>query len=243
MRHLSRAELERTAWSLVADYKRLPALEGKVVNRVDPELFARKLLGLSVEYHVLSPDGSVLGETACEPIGVPIFDAPDHPEHFFLDGRTVLIDQSLIERKANKGRYHFTLIHEACHQILGMLFHTDIGRGSPRNRIHYCVEGNQDGDDYWDEWRANTLASAILMPADMVRANMKEFGLGDEIGRLNKVFSPREFTRFCKMTDFMGVSHQALSIRLMQLGMLKERNNYLDNSYRLVDVFPGEEWE
>ena len=36
------------------------------------------------------------------------------PALFHLDGRTLLIDRYLVKEEANKGRYHFTLTHEAC---------------------------------------------------------------------------------------------------------------------------------
>ena len=54
------------------------------------------------------------------------------------------------------------------------------------------------------------------------------------IKKLNKVFFPREYEKFCQVAETLGVSKQALSIRLTQLGMLGE--SYLDDPFRLVDV-------
>lgn len=77
------------------------------------------------------------------------------------------------------------------------------------------------------------------MPYEMIRSNMTDFRLGNRIHRLNKVFAPNEYSRFCEMASYMGVSKQALSIRLQQLGLLEE--NHLENPYKLVDIYPDAE--
>lgn len=239
MPYLSQRDVEWIAQDAVAAYERLPEVDGE--DRVDPEIFAQRLLGLTLAYRTLSPDGSILGATACEPIGVPVFNSPSSLEYFFLDGKTVLIERDLISEGANRGRYHFTLMHEACHQLLGMIFPTNSGGKASRRRVHYCREERAIGEDYGEEWRANALASAILMPQKMIRTNLNQFELGDGIQVLNRVYAPKEYGRFCEMADYMGVSHQALSIRLKQLGMLGE--NHLDDPFRMVNIFPGKEWD
>ena len=70
-------------------------------------------------------------------------------------------------------------------------------------------------------------------------SNMADFGLDNKIHRLNRVFAPNEYIRFCEMANYMGVSKQALTIRLQQLELLEV--NHLKNPYELVDIFPGEE--
>ena len=187
-----------------------------------------------MEYHVLSPDGSILGATSCDRTTLPIFDTPEVLDFFHLDGRTILIEKDLIGEGANQGRYHFTLMHEACHQLLGLIFPEEMQES--RYRIRYYMEGAEAAEDYWEEWRANTLASAILMPLEMIRHNMEEFGLGEKIQTLNRIYFPKVYDNFCRMAEYMGVSLQALSIRLSHLGLLK--NNYLENPYRMVDIFP-----
>lgn len=234
MAYLSRGSIEKIARKTVSAYQELPGWEGKKQFRVDPEVFARDLLGLSMEYHVLSPDGSILGATSCDRTTLPIFDTPEVLDFFHLDGRTILIEKDLIGEGANQGRYHFTLMHEACHQLLGLIFPEEMQES--RYRIRYYMEGAEAAEDYWEEWRANTLASAILMPLEMIRHNMEEFGLGEKIQTLNRIYFPKVYDNFCKMAEYMGVSLQALSIRLSHLGLLK--NNYLENPYRMVDIFP-----
>ena len=81
MPHLSVGEIENIARRVITAYKRLPVLAGQQVSVVQPELLIKDLLGLSVEYHVLSTNGRILGLTACGKVGVPIYDDPCHPEY------------------------------------------------------------------------------------------------------------------------------------------------------------------
>ena len=50
------------------------------------------------------------------------FDDVEHPVYAPLDGRTVFVDESLRSENANIGRHNFTLMHEACHLVYGMLY-------------------------------------------------------------------------------------------------------------------------
>lgn len=235
--YLSRYDIESIADRVITAYKKLPVLRGQRVNRVHPDFLIHDLLGLSMDYHVLSPTGDILGLTACDAAIVPIFDNSDHSDYYCLDGRTVLIDRSLLSDHASIGRRHFTQVHEASHQIFKMLFPKQYTTSTPLAQIHYCTDKRNIQD--WEEWRTDVLTSAILMPYDMIRSNMIEFGLGNRIYRLNKIFAPNEYNHFCEMANYMEVSKQALSIRLQQLGLLEV--NHLKNPYELVDIFPDEE--
>ena len=115
--YLSRYDIESIADRVITAYKKLPVLRGQRVNRVHPDFLIHDLLGLSMDYHVLSPTGDILGLTACDVAIVPIFDNSDHSDYYCLDGRTVLIDRSLLSDHASIGRRHFTQVHEASHQI------------------------------------------------------------------------------------------------------------------------------
>ena len=58
------------------------------------------------------------------------------------------------------------------------------------------------------------------MPENMVRSNMLSFGLGEKMPLLNRVYATENYNRFSDMADHMGVSKQALAIRLKGLGLL-----------------------
>lgn len=115
--YLSRYDIEMIAKRVITAYKKLPALCGQQIRMVQPELLICDLLGLSMDYHVLSQKGDILGLTACSATSVRIFDNSNSPEYYYLDGRTVLIDKRLLSDRANIGRRHFTQVHEACYQI------------------------------------------------------------------------------------------------------------------------------
>lgn len=51
---------------------------------------------------------------------------------------------------------------------------------------------------------------------------------------LNRVFRPNSYAAFCTMAEYIGVSKQALEIRMKQLNLLGR--SYLSNPYALVDV-------
>lgn len=238
MPRLSRKSIEVIAKRIVTAYKKLLSLQGQQPNMVQPEILAHDLLGLTIEYHTLSRNGGILGMTACGEVDIRIYDDPKHPEFFHLDGRTLLIDSDLVKEGANKGRYHFTLTHETCHQIFKMLFPREYATPFRLRQIHYCTDTLAESSDYWEEWRTNALASAVLMPEDMVQSNMLAFGLGQKIPMLNQVYAAEDYGRFSDMANYMGVSKQALAIRLKGLGLLD--HDYLQDPYALPDVSPDD---
>lgn len=113
MPYLSREKIEGIAARVVDAYWRLNSQAG-AEKRICPEILAQKLLGLKVEYRTLSRNGSILGMTAFENVGVRVYE-DNSPGYYFLDGRTILLETSLAGEKANPGRRNFTLMHETCH--------------------------------------------------------------------------------------------------------------------------------
>ena len=79
------------------------------------------------------------------------------------------------------------------------------------------------------------------MPTELVMAALLRYDLAGGIKKLNKVFFPREYERFCQVSDTLEVSKQALALRLKRMGLLQE--NYLDDPYRLVNVEVDNEWQ
>ena len=54
---------------------------------------------------------------------------------------------------------------------------------------------------------------------------------------LNRLYRPKIYQQFSEMSEYLGVSKQALSIRLSQLGYLDRQKNYLANPYELLQVY------
>lgn len=88
----------------------------------------------------------------------------------------------------------------------------------------------------WEEWQANTLGAAILLPENLIKQGMFLFNLGDKIECLNKIYSPEVYKRFEALADFLGCSKKALAIRMKQLGLLKKE--YLDNPFDIINIYP-----
>ena len=78
------------------------------------------------------------------------------------------------------------------------------------------------------------MASALLLPKEIVQRALLQFDLRNGIGILNRVYRPKEYEHFCRMAEFLGVSKQALAIRLKRLGLLKQE--YLQNPYALINI-------
>lgn len=236
MPYLSRMEIEQIATRVVNAYWKVTTQDDCVGRKICPEILAERALGLTVEYHSLSQDGSILGMTAFECIGVCVYDN-DIPCHYFLDGRTLLIDSSLAREESNFGRRNFTVMHETCHQIYRMIF--PAAYMLPQYRKIYCYTSDMCKHQIskpidWEEWRVNTLTAAILMPKDLLMEQMQMAGLGEKIRLLNRVFAPREYKAFTSVAEALGVSKSALAIRMKQLCLL-ERDD-LKDPYALVRV-------
>lgn len=238
MRRLSRIDIEAIAEKYIQEYMRLPEVKTTQVYRIEPELFLEKVLKLDIRYLHLSYGCSLLGLTAFEQIEVDVLTGADEEEHILLDGNTVLIESELKSDNRLRGRMNFTLMHEGSHQIFKKLFPGDYS--AVRNRepaIHYYKAAQEHTKQIrdWEEWQANTLASAILLPPNLIGQGMYLFGLGEKIECLNKIYRPKVYERFSALADFLGCSKKALAIRMKQLGLVKKE--YLDNPFDMIAVY------
>ena len=237
MLQISRRGIEGIANRVIDAYKRLPEISEEEITCVDPELLTRQLLGLKLDYCRLSKDGSLFGITSFSRLEIEIFDDPNEQRFYSLDGKTVLIESALKEDDELIGSYHFALTHEISHRILSMLF-PGIYNGSVKEPLMCLVSKPYRAHDQeidWYEWQANTLASAILMPKDLVIKGMERHGLGRQIQILNRVFRPQAYKAFSELACSLGVSKQALAIRMKHLGLLDKE--YLENPYALVNIW------
>ena len=241
LKYLSRNDLETISGRVIAAYKRLPAISDQALERVDIDFLCQELLGLRIDYARLSLNGEKIGLTSSCDIGVEVF--PEDPnsteeQYYMLDGKTILIESELMKEGANIGRRNYTVSHESCHHILKMLFPHDYGAQAKARSVH-CYYRSSRGNTDWEEWQVETLAAMILLPPECVIRSMERFGLGTQMRLLNRVFASADYKKFEAMASFMGASKTALSIRMIQLGLLKR--NDLSDPYRLVRVEMDEE--
>ena len=241
MRYLSRSDLEAIGARVISAYKRLPRVTGKPFVRVDIDYLLEALMGLRIDYRHLSLSGDKLGLTSMSSIGVEVIPengATEEDCFYMLDGRTILVEQDLMQEGANVGRRNYTVSHEGCHHIMKILFPQDYDT-QVRGRSVYCYYHRKRTAMDWEEWQVETLAGIILLPQECIRRNMEQFGLGTQIRLLNRVFAPSSYRCFEEMANFMGASKMALAIRMTQLGLIKR--NDLTDPYALVRVSKDEE--
>lgn len=104
LKYLSRNDLETIGGRVIAAYKRLPAISGQALERVDIDFLCQELLGLRIDYARLSLNGEKIGLTSSCDIGVEVF--PEDPssteeQYYMLDGKTILIESDLMKEGAN----------------------------------------------------------------------------------------------------------------------------------------------
>ncbi len=233
MKKLSRKDIENIAERVIKAYMQLPSIKNSKVCRIEPELLAQELLGLDIEYEHLSLDKSVLGLTAYCDTEVTIYDETGEPIDCLIDNRTVLIERDLQYNLSQTGRKNFTIMHEIGHQILNLMYPKD-----GNDVIHYCMDKyvyKRNITD-WEEWQADTLAAALLMPVDILKQGMYYVGFGEKVYCINRIFHEKDYKRFCSLANFLGVSKKALSIRMLQLGLLEKE--YLENPNEYLIIYP-----
>lgn len=236
MAYLAQDEIERIGQRVYRAYRGLPRYETEQIESVDPEILAGELLGLNVEYHLLSIGGAILGMTARNKYRITVYDDGLRGQPCILRKRTIFIDSALNETPELRGRRNFTLAHEASHQILWMLYPAKAGGASAERRIHYCLAKNSGVDR--EEGYANALTSAILMPPQLLVPKMVEYGLGARIKILNRLYDKTGYRKFSDMAASLGVSKTALCIRMKQLGLIEKE--YLKDPYALFSVYMDE---
>ena len=225
----SRKDLERIAGKVVAAYMRSVPVQVEDVYQVEPEYVAESMLHLSVEHFHLSRNGSILGMTAPMECGVEVFDNDMERCFYFLDGKTILIEQDLMLEHMPIGRYNYTVMHEVAHQILFRLEARILSKAALRQ--YPASEWD------WGEWQADTLASALLMPENLVKKVMAYVRLPQRIYLLDSQLNPQEYRKFCDAAAIMGVSKTALAIRMKQLRLLEYNDLFCPG--KIMDIF----WE
>ena len=231
----SRNDIEQIAVRVLRKYRSLPELRGLNITKIDPALLSEEVVKLKLDYAHLSLSGRILGLTCYDEMGVTVYDETDTPFFYILDGNTILVESDLRADCSCVGRRNFSIAHETAHQIFGKLYPKEYG-APEKQKIHfYEPSPNMGAVKNWMEWQANTLASALLLPEDILRANMHMFGLGDKIEILNSRYRQEVFTRFFLLAEYMGVSKQALAIRMKHLRLLDEE--YLNRANDLLNIY------
>ena len=233
----SRKDIERIAEKILHKYRQLPDLKGINITKIDPTLLAERVMNLTLDFVHLSLSGRILGLTCFDETGVEVYDETDGNYIYWMDGNTILVERDLRDDCSFTGRCNFSIAHEASHQIFWKLYPKEYGVQQKQKVHYYSPAPNEDKKFSWEEWQANTLASALLMPEDILRANMRMFDLGERIEILNSRYRQEVFTKFFLLAEYMGVSKQALAIRMKQLNLLDKE--YLNRANDILNILKG----
>ena len=205
-------------------------------NTVNIEYLA-ECYGLEIENHNITEDRRILGLMAFHNIEVPMFDSNMQPIRKCIEEGTIVIEKSLLGG-GNLARRRFTLAHELAHWLLHRTYHSSSNQQFKLRRSYVaCRTENIDKhifrqdmtDNEREEWQANSLASAILMPYVTVIWAIHEAFRASGI-KWNSVYvdgrnaiseyKKREILSYVAKT--YAVSMQSAEIRLEHLGYFKK---------------------
>ena len=88
-------------------------------------------------------------------------------------------------------------MHEGSHQIFKRLFPDEYGTAKGRGAPVRCYKVSSENSGRikdWEEWQANALTSATLLPANLISKGMYLFGLGEKLTALTR-YTDRRNTR------------------------------------------------
>ena len=192
--------------------------------------FASDYLNLKVSFQKLSSDGSIYGLTAYVDTEYQI-EIDGNQRSIFLKTNDVVLDKSFIEPANIRklcGKRRFTLAHECAHQILFQLDSDD-----RKIACHKRPEARGNGSrvlrtqEDWNEWQANTLGAAILMPQSEVDRAMWFINSRKPLTCYGWRFYDSDQVKIDTFCGVFGVSRSAAAIRLEQLGYLNRKKDYV----------------
>lgn len=206
-------------------------------KQTDVEYLAEECFYLEIKHDNITPNGAVLGmiafaDTEFNTVGM------DYEERTIkLEEGTMLIDMSLIGRE-NLARKRFTEAHEISHWVCHRSYHSPTHGQYEfrRNTSSYVACRTENIEQYkkrvqsekteedWEEWQADSLAAALLMPKDTFQIAFSEAMRNNGIWRgylIAGVDNDKARKVIEELMHVFGVSFRAAQIRMMHLGMIR----------------------
>lgn len=228
---LSQKQIEEIAAAVTEDFNKFflgtESEEVRMARATPIDQFARDYLGLQVSFARLSSDGSICGLTAYTDTEY-IVEEKGVRRTLPLRCNQVLLDESFIRQGQIKklcGKRRFTLAHECAHQILYQMESDEVKQRCNRQysaRTAYSLRDLKTHED-WNEWQANVLGAAILMPQKEVDLAAWYFIPEKKLTSYGGYFTYRDRLSLRAICAQLGVSQSAAVIRLRQLGYLEDR--------------------
>lgn len=217
---LSKVDIENLAKSVLNDFR---YSTGIYTSFTPIDQLASDYLGLTVRFETLSDDMSFCGVTAYDDTRLKV-EVDGMKRVIEIKRNEIILNLEFL--KASKiqslcGRRRFTLAHEVAHQILFAL-ETQERKAHCRKiystRTTHSIRQLKTAED-WNEWQADYLGAALLMPKDGVTIFLRDLAYGnidtypwDEREEFDYAIG-----MFC---TYFGVSKSAAIIRLKNLGYL-----------------------
>lgn len=229
---LSQRQIEEIAAAVTKDFNEFffggDSDDTRRMARGTPiDQFAKEYLGMSVSFARLSFDGSICGLTAYADTEY-ITDDGGIKRTIPLRKNQILLDVSFIQPgQVQKlcGKRRFTLAHECAHQILFQMEGNEARSACIKKysaRTAYSLRDLKTRED-WNEWQANVLGAAILMPQKEIDLAMWYFAGGKKLINYEGVFAYRDKLSLMMLCQQLAVSKSAAVIRLRQLGYIEDR--------------------
>ena len=220
---LSHRQIEEIAVAVTKDFNEFffgPDTEEARLPRGTPiDQFARDYLGLDVSFAPLSPDGSICGLTSYADTEY-IVEMDGIQRKIPLHRNQVLMDASFIQPFQIR---KLTLAHECAHQILFQMETEEVRKVCQRKysaRTAYSLRELKTHED-WNEWQANVLGAAILMPQREIDLAVAYYARGRRLVSYDGTFAYQDRVALDLICKQFGVSKTAAVIRLKQLGHLE----------------------
>ncbi len=128
-----------------------------------------------------------------------------------------------LARKELTGMRNFTVAHECAHEVINWQEDTYNPIQMPDFRVSVCP-GRPDLTERIREWQANTVAAYLLMRPALVEWGVYAFCSKRRISLYgNRLLSKDDYCGIAELARFLGVSREALLIRMRQTGLLRVR--------------------
>ena len=177
------------------------------MNPIDIDRFIQEYLGMEICYRKLSEHGDILGVSIFSDMTLSFFEGDKFVEEFYAGG-TIIIEEDLLDDN-QYGRRNFTKAHEAAHGILNF-----------ENPTEKAVYYRRNNNNSFYEKLIDKAAAKLLLPDELVIKTFYAFMGTEHIHRLNPLCNQQHFKNFKFLARYLGVSRKALSLRLLQLGLV-----------------------
>jgi len=194
----------------------------------------QKNMGLTLKYQNLSPNGETIGLVSFGDTEYDCYDDLYRPIKLAIADGTILIDKSLSgDRSYPRRRY--TITHELCHRLLHRSYRDPANRKNnfrkQNNPLIACrssdVErGNEQKqlltDREWEEWQADGLAAALLMPRNMFSVVALDYIRSRMGNQFISTKTPEDVHKdiVARISNVFVVSKRATRIRLKTLNLM-----------------------